>query len=234
MVRHLVLALFVLLSGGCATWHPGGGKAEPLPYGVDLSFIHPIEDPGPQPKQACAGLPLEARDHVYVYFINGLDPLCVGNFKGLCHYVKTLGFSHCYYGEMWHMRLFREMIGKVRTRDPAARIVLVGYSAGANCVRDLSHDLKQDGLRVDLLVYIGADTIRNVAHSRPDNAGRLLNVTGHGLAFLGYDLIFNGADIDGAVNHRLKSRHMLLPSRKQTAELLVSNLIDVCQAQRER
>jgi hypothetical protein len=230
MTRHIALALFLLLSG-CASTRPGSTKTEPapLPYGVDLSFLHPVDAPGTPLVQASAQVPAPVKDHVFVYFVNGFDPLYVGNFKGLCQYVKTLGFRHAYCGEMSQTRLFREHMRKVHAHDPAAQFVLVGYSAGANSVRDLAHELKQDGIPVALLAYVGGDTIRNVSYSRPENAERVLNLTSHGLKLLGGDLFFKGSDLDGATNRRLDTRHMLLPSRKETAELLGQQLLVLCQ-----
>jgi hypothetical protein len=228
MESRIALALFLLLSGGCAGLKPAAPEA--LPYGIDLSFLHPVDDPGPRVAQMAAALPQSVKDHTYVYFINGFDPLYLANLKGLCNYVKTLGFSHCYCGEMTQTAFFRALILKTHHADPAARIILVGYSTGANSARDLAAELKDKGLPVDLLAYVGGDTIKNVPASRPSNVGSVLNITGHGLALLGYDLVFKGCDIEGASNHRLDTRHMLLPSRAQTAELLVKRVVAVCQA----
>jgi hypothetical protein len=214
-----------MVSTGCATVKTHLDSAPPP--GLECGFLHPIEAPPPQVIERCAVAPPRTREHVYVYLVNGFDPLYVGNLKGLRDYVKQLGFTHAYCGEMTQMPLLRSEIRKVYRVDPAARFVLAGYSAGANAVRDLAHDLKSDGISVDLLVYIGGDTIRNVPASKPDNVRTLLNINGHGLVLLGYDVCFKGSDIDGAVNHRLDARHMLLPSRPQTAELLAQHLAEV-------
>ncbi len=230
MTLRVALALAILLTGGCTCVQPPAPPGrELLPYGVELSFLHPLPAPKPQAIQACAAVAPTAREHVYVYFINGLDPLYIGNLKGLCNHVKALGYRHCSCAEMGDCRVLRPAIQRTCGQDPAARVVLVGYSAGANRARDLAHELKQDGIRVALLVYVGGDTIRNVPTSKPDNVERVLNINGHGLALLGGDLLFKGEDIDGAANHRLNARHMLLPSRPETAELLAQHLLAVCQ-----
>jgi hypothetical protein len=130
---------------------------------------------------------------------------------------------------MHHANLFRQRIRAVRQLDPGARIVVVGFSTGANCVRKLAHELKEDGVRLDLLVYLGGDTIRNAPQSRPENAANILNINGHGMVFHGRDLFFCGEDLDGAWNHRLDARHMTLPSRAETAELLVQYLAAIAQ-----
>jgi hypothetical protein len=229
MPRHLCLTL-CLLGGtsGCATLHgdvPTSGRAA----GPDLSFVHPVTAPNPQLAGLCAAVPQAVRDHTYVFFINGNDPLYLGNVKGLSAAVKALGFPHCYCGQMGHAGEFRRAIGKVCAAEPEARIVLVGYSAGANRVRDLCHDLEQVRVRVDLLVYLAPDLLRNEPRSRPANAAAVLNITGHRHILLGYDLLGPGLHLEGASNHRLDARHALLPSRPETVDLLVRGIVAACQ-----
>jgi hypothetical protein len=233
MTRQTTTLLFLLLTGaGCQslTGTSAAPSPAPLPFGVDLSPLHPIPEPPEHVVRACNSVPQAIKDHVYVYFVNGFDPLCLGNLKGLSQYVKTLGFAHAYYGEMAQTKQFRQLIRDVRRADADARIVLVGYSTGANSVRNLANELRDDGIRVALLAYVGGDTIKNVAYSKPDNVGCVLNVNGHGLVFLGYDVLFKGSDIDGASNHRLDVRHMVLPSAPQTAELLAHHLVAISQS----
>ena len=87
--------------------------------------------------------------------------------------------------------------------------------------------LKEDAIRIDLLVYLGGDTIKDGDLSRPDNVGRILNITGHGLILLGGDLFFRGDDIKGASNHRLDARHFMLPTRAEAMELLVQYVVEL-------
>ena len=61
-------------------------------------------------------------------------------------------------------------------------------------------------MRIDLLVYLGGDSILNDDASRPANVGRIVNITGHGSLLLGYDLFLKGDNIQGASNHRLDVR----------------------------
>jgi len=170
-------------------------------------------------------VPQEVKDRTWLFFINGLDPYYLANFHGQCEHLKLLGYDHAYCGQMSQTKLFRTMIQRARRADPEARVVLVGYSLGANRARSLAHQLKDDGVRIDLLVYLGGDTIKNEDASRPTNAERILNINGHGSVLLGYDLFLNGDRIQGASNHRLEARHFLLPTRAETTELLVRNVV---------
>jgi hypothetical protein len=226
MLLRACLALGCLLPAtGCAAVYVDSK----VNHGCDLRHLHPIQDPDPRVVDLCNGVPQRVKDHTHVYFVNGIDPFYVGNFNGLARQVQALRFCHCSCGQMHHTGHFRRDIRKVKQADPDARIVLVGYSAGANCVRDLAHELNRDGVPVDLLVYIGGDTVKNGPYSRPENTDRLLNLTGHGLIFGGRDLYFWGDEIDGATNYRQDARHILLPSQAPTVESLLLQLVAVCQ-----
>jgi hypothetical protein len=67
--------------------------------------------------------------------------------------------------------------------------------------------------------------IDNSKRSFPDNVRRVLNVRARGLILTAGDLIANGADIDGARNCKLDVRHILVPSRKETLEILRNELL---------
>ncbi len=107
---------------------------------------------------------------------------------------------------------------------------MVGFSIGANRECRLAHELREKGVAIDLLVYIGGDTIDNVPANRPANVGQLVNITGHGYLPRGGDLFYNGTELDGASNQRLNARHILLPTRAETVETLTTHFIAVAQA----
>jgi hypothetical protein len=193
----------------------------------DLSYMHPMQPPRPEFEQLALAVPQEARDRTYMFFLNGLDPYWLANFGGMSQYMKTLGYSNAYCGHMSQRELFRTKIGQVRQQDPQARIVIVGYSAGAVVARTLANELKTDKQRIDLLVYLGGDTLKDGDRSRPDNVTRILNITAHGFAFTGGDLIFRGVDIKGASNHRLDLRHFMLPTRPEVMELLIQHIVEM-------
>ena len=82
-------------------------------------------------------------------------------------------------------------------------------------------------MKIDLLVYLAGDTVNNTPSSHPSNVGRVVNVRTQGLVLTGGDLIFNGDDIPGARNVRLECRHILAPSRPETLQLMMQELISL-------
>jgi hypothetical protein len=199
---------------GCATasWPPG-------------NLLHPVDPPRPEVAAQFRGLPECARDHVYIFLINGMDPCNVCNFRGLCDYVQALGFRQVYFGEMWHMGRYVETIRRIRDEDPHARIVLLGYSIGANLVRKMAQNLNEDSTRIDLLVYWAGDFVRNTKAFKPENVCRILNIRAWGLLLVCGGVFFNGADIDGCENHYLGFvRHSCVTANQKALELLAREL----------
>lgn len=223
---RLILVLSAVMALGCLS--SKSSAVEPLfsKYGTG-TLLHPVEEPEKIAMPACYDRgPCHCRkDHVYIYTVNGLNPMCLGNFNGLCVYLKKQGFENTRFAQMYTYFGFADEIREVRKNDPEARIALVGFSLGANSVRDIANDLNRDGTRVDLLVYMVGDTIRNTPASRPPNVNRIVNIRAKGLVLTGGDFTMNGADIDGARNVKLECRHILTPSRKQTVELMMEELL---------
>jgi hypothetical protein len=221
MLVRLLAASVAVIGAGCA----GPMRPEPLVKEFGLGhLVHPLEEP--EFIQYPPGCPERChREHVYVFAINGLNPLCLGNFNGMCGYLRRQGFEHVYFGQAYTSFWFADEIQEVRARDPAAKIVLIGFSWGANCVRSLAHQLGDDGIPVDLMIYLVGDTIWNTPYSRPPNVRRIVNIRGQGLVLLGG--VCDGADIDGARNEHLDCRHILAPSRRETLEIVTEELLAV-------
>src|SRR5262249_38071447 len=140
--------LRMFLSLGCwlgfaacasASWPPG-------------SLLHPVDPPRPEVLARVQCVPSWARDHVYVFLVNGIDPGNLCNFRGLYDYVCGLGFNNVYFGQLWDGPHFVQKIRQLRWQDPQAKIFLLGYSAGTNVVNLMAQSLKKDGTRIEVLV----------------------------------------------------------------------------------
>lgn len=200
---------------------------EPLfaKYGTG-TLLHPIEAPEKIPLPACysQGHCRCRKDKVHIFTVNGLNPMCLGNFNGLCEYFKKQGFEDTRFAQLYTYFTYADDIRALRRAEPDARIALVGFSLGANSVRDVANDLNKDGTPVDLLVYMVGDTIGNKPSSRPGNVRRIVNIRAKGAIATGGFLV-NGAEIDNARNVRIDCRHILTPSRRQTVEIMMEELL---------
>lgn len=186
-----------------------------------LGFLHPVEPPAKEHTAACAALPAPCRNHVYVFFIHGLDPLDYANLSGVRDYVQSLGFIKTYYGQLYHTAYFRKEICRIHQEDPEARFVLIGFSFGANMVRDVAQAVRDDDVFIDLLVYLGGNTLDNSPVDRPENCGHIVNILATGC-------VWNGAQLDGATNLYYDGVwHFGSPSHLKTLQILADELAAV-------
>jgi hypothetical protein len=184
----------------------------------------PSEDAEP-----CQTLPQCCRDHVYIFLVNGLDPFNKNDFAGLADYLRSLGFSSTHFGQFWHASSLCSQIRQIKQEDPEARLVVVGYSCGANVACRMTHAVQSDGIDVDLLVYLGADMMWNSQFQRPANALHILNVRAEG-CYLNALGLYNGCDLDGAENYFIKVSHGALPTNHEAVTLLTKDLAAVAAA----
>lgn len=186
-----------------------------------LSGFHPIRPPHdwavappPTPPRAC-------QDHVYVFFVHGLDPLDYANLSGLRKFVHDLGYTRTYFGQVFHGPQFEKEIRQIERMDEQARFVLIGFSAGANVVRTIANDLARDDIPIDLMVYLGGNTLEDEARNRPANVGKVLHILCSGYVWKGYD-------IQGAENIRYPDKwHFDSPSHPETLRRLAEELLEV-------
>jgi hypothetical protein len=184
--------------------------------------MHPVEEPPPDAWTTLKMFPQCARDHVYLFFITGLDPFDHSNLTGLIEYCRTLGFNNSYYGQMWHGHRFADEVRRIRREDPEARIVLVGFSFGANVMKLMANSLHhKNDIPIDLLVYLGGNTLENVPENRPDNVLKVVHILATGY-------IWKGHQIDGVENCKLADAwHFDSPTHPHTLAMIAHELAEV-------
>ena len=224
MLTRFTLAFGLCLIGVSAGFAQEGPSIPPVGIGT---FLHPLNVDASEVPEMSQATTAEQRDRVHIFVLNGLDPLFLGNLNGMAGHLQALGFNHTRVYQIFQARRLNRDIRAVRQLHPGARIVVLGYSIGANIVRAMAHDLNRSGIFIDALVYMGGDSVGNTRYSRPDNVGKIINITGHGLIFYGYDLVMNGANIDGADNLRVDARHILVPSRRETLTFLSHEVVNL-------
>jgi hypothetical protein len=205
---------------------PAGPKSEREPFTWSVGyFLRPMKLDELTLREQANAIPQPKKDRVHFFLINGFDPLYLSNLKGMAAYCQAIGFTNTTCGPMTSTWNFRRQIATVRRSNPEARIVLLGYSLGANCARSVANSLKSDGIAIDCLIYVGGDTIANTPESRPSNVGHVVNITGHGFVLLGGDLFLKGDQLDRATNQRLDARHFALPGQRECIEKIGQELI---------
>jgi hypothetical protein len=136
------------------------------------SCLNPVHPPDEALIQPCHELPRYCRDHVYIFFLNGFDPVNYGNLTGIREYVDTLGFHKTYYGQLYHVSYFADEIRKIHQEEPEVHFVLVGFGRGAREIRSLAQRANSQGIAVDLLVYLDGKLPPNVGLENGPVVGR--------------------------------------------------------------
>ena len=171
------------------------------------------------PALKCQDIPPACRDHVYVFLIHGTDPLDFANLHGLNSYLRDLGFRKTYLGQLYHRDSFTKEVRRLHSADPEARFVLIGFSLGANMVRDIANAVKEDGIHIDTLVYLGGNTLEDGPRDRPDNCGQVINILARGA-------VWNGTDFaDGDNIHLPDVYHFGSPMHPYTRQRLAAELL---------
>ena len=157
------------------------------------ALIHPLQLDEVNFREQASAIPQEKRDRVHFFLVNGLDPLYAGNLNGVAAYFRSIGFNNTNCYQFTSTPAVRRQIETVRRDDPEARIVLLGFSVGANCVRGLANSLQRDGTPIDCLIYLGGDTIFNDFPGMKPPSPTPANIvvfTGHGPdSSVGCDLV---------------------------------------------
>jgi hypothetical protein len=192
-----------------------------------LSYLHPVP---PAPTEVITTCKTElspcGRSHVYVFFVHGLDPFDYANLSGVRDYVNELGFPKTYYGQFYHKSQFEKEIRTIRSDDPEARFVLIGFSLGANMVRSIANTARNEGITIDLLVYLGGNTLGNEERDQPDNVARVVNILATGW-------IFNGVWMDRAENiEETDVYHFGSPTHPETLSMLARELTGIASERR--
>jgi hypothetical protein len=180
-----------------------------------LSFLHPIDPPDKELLRTCSEPACASRNRVYVFFLDGFDPLGCAGLTGLRDYAQSLGFIKTYYGQCYHAGWFGDEMRRLHHDDPDARFLLLGYGLGAAAARDLA---RSAAAPLDVLIYLDGKQLGDGSDPPPPCAARVVSVRGKagpGEAPL----------VEGAENLRFPDAGWLdLPTHPHTLELLAEEL----------
>jgi len=195
----LMLGTFAVFAGGCQ-------------YRTPRALSQPVAAPS-------AGVFRGAgADHVHLCLVNGLDPFNYAQLDEVGPWLEAKGLCQSHFFQMFEGPELEEHIRAVKRQNPRARVAVIGFSFGANVARDAVHVLKEEGIGIDLLVYLGGNTLNNDPRDRPTNVGRIVNI-------LALGMFWNGARLDGADNIQLVDTfHFGLPMHPYTLQVLEREL----------
>ncbi len=133
-----------------------------------LTFLHPLPEPPCEVCEQFESIHEDSRAGVYVFMVNGNDPLCCANLKGVRDFLSRLGFVKCYCGEICHEGWMAEELVCIHRDHPESRFVVVGFEYGADSARRIVQAGLDKGATIDMLLYLEPKgTFFNLSASDP-------------------------------------------------------------------
>jgi hypothetical protein len=186
------------------------------------SIRHTMQPIQPELEARCQNLPSVERDRVHIFVINGFDPFHITNAEGLAQYLRELGFHDSRFRMMWTACSYTKSIHEIKAADPDARIVVIGYSMGVCFGRKLAKRLKEEGITVDLLLFLDAYTFNNRPEHSPEDATRIVNIMTEPRGMLG------STPLHGVLNFQYPDvRHYFIPTTQCIVEHIVREISDL-------
>ena len=119
-----------------------------------MHFVHKPPDFDEFAWRPADAVPEESKSCVFVFLIDPVDPLVTANTTGLRDFIQQLGFGKTFFGQSCHASYFLEKMRSIRARSGSARLVVIGYRGGADAGRRLAQDAADQGVPVDLAIYL--------------------------------------------------------------------------------
>ena len=141
-------------------------------------------------------------------------------------YCHDLGFANTVYVTMHQSDEVVSHVESTKAHDPQARIVIYGYSAGADIARRVVNKLHdRDCIDVDLLMYVSGIILINTKSARPEYVGKIIHILDGGKVIPG--MVLTGAD-----NYRFSDVwHFGTPMHPRTLAILQTELEQQFQSQ---
>lgn len=162
---------------------------------------------------------ISSAPHVYVFMVHGLDPLDVGNLRGLRETIADWGYDTPRLVQFYEGGSVVREIARVKAADPHARILLFGFSAGAITsswvINRLHH---HHGIDVDTVVYSAGITLLDIKYNQPSFVGKIIHIRDGGC-------LIPGMNLTGAENYRFTDVwHFGSPTHPNTLAILQHEL----------
>lgn len=157
----------------------------------------------------------EDKNNVHIFLVHGWDPLDVGRLSDLQSHCLAQGYIHVKIVQFYEWSRVIEDVCSAKAENPQARVLLLGYSAGANSVSHIVNELHDDfQIDVERVFYLAGIMLIDTAYARPDYVGKIVHIRDGGI-------LIPGMNLTGAENYRFRDVwHFGTPTHAGTYDLL--------------
>jgi hypothetical protein len=214
-LRGVLTAVALGCAGGCLSeLNPINVPGHEHYHGTHLDDAPP---PPPPPPVPCASVHPACKSHVYVFLINGCDPLDCTNMTGLRDWLNAIGFIKTCYGQIYHLEWMSSELHRAYHEAPNARFVVLAYGMGARYANELLASGVEEPVPIDLVIYFEASKVQ----PPPKNVERVITISAG-------SLVNKGEGMEGATNLTWENvKPSGTPTAQQTLDLLVHELTEI-------
>lgn len=162
----------------------------------------------------------------HVFLVHGIDPLDWGNLQGLQSTLIQAGYQDTRLYQFYDITSVVEDIVELKQQEPNARVLIAGYSAGAESTSYIINKLHDDhDIDVDCVFYLSGISLINNEYHRPAFVPKIVNIRDASFPIPGMKL-------DGALNLNLSwTWHYSSPTHPQTLLHMERELATLDQAE---
>jgi hypothetical protein len=158
--------------------------------------------------EACQAVPCACRGKVYVFLVDGFDPLDFSRVAEVRSSLIRAGFTKVYNGQFYHGGWFADELRRLHTEEPDAHFVVVGFGSGVEVAASLAESVAKDGIAIDLLASVDAPFWSSAPQKQPANVQQAMAVHGQSLfgatdAVAGQDIEVPAGFLDNVTAHPL-------------------------------
>lgn len=177
------------------------------------------------PEQLVQQNPVELKPS-HVFLVHGIDPLDWSNMQGLQSTLIKSGYQDTRLYQFYDMTSVVEDIAELKQQEPSARVLIAGYSAGAESASYIINKLHDDyEIDVDCVFYLSGISLINNEYHRPSFVPKIVNIRDASFPIPGMKL-------NGALNLNLNwTWHYSSPTHPQTLMQLELELTALDQAE---
>jgi hypothetical protein len=158
--------------------------------------------------ETCQAVPCACRGKVYVFLVDGFDPLDFSRVAEVRSSLIRAGFTKVYNGQFYHSGWFADELRRLHTEEPDARFVVVGFASGVEVAASLAESVAKDGVAIDLLASVDAPFWSSAPQKQPANVQQVMAVHGQSLfgaadAVAGQNIEIPAGFLDNVTAHPL-------------------------------
>lgn len=183
-----------------------------------LHIAHPVPKCPPEEWRVTDMVPDASKSCIYVFLINGPDPLGYCNLSGVKDYLGKQGFTKTFFGHSHQESYFLQKMRHIHGECRPAHFVIIGFDSGAGAAQSLARSATELGIPVDSLFLLDP---RGCCPKQEVDTFRTISVQG------GHTWLGRSPYALGEIHKIPTCSKWEIPTHPQTLKLICENLTEL-------